>query len=137
MIIRRRVRSASAQRGLRYKQTAPFSVGPSTDEIKESRHAARVAVIGLNRTAVFDRDRMCRRCGAPGRPDDHCHETRSRAMLRGRPPEEIFNLVNCMRLCPPCHERITRHEERIVMLDPVRGCNGDVRFEVRSKWSRA
>lgn len=116
---------------LAYKRKAPIGIGPTRDSEKRRKHDHRVDVIGENRKAVFDRDRVCRRCLRPGRKNDHCHEVISRAMLRGRPPEEIFTLVNCLRMCAACHEIVTRHREDIVYVDPELGCKGTVEFQPR------
>ena len=38
------------------------------------------------------------------------HEIQSRAALRGRPVEDIFNLDNCVMLHRKCHRDITEHK---------------------------
>jgi hypothetical protein len=120
-MIRRRARSPSQLRSLRYKQRAAIGIGVSIATTKRKKHAHKVDVIGANRVAVFLRDRGCRRCSCGGHDHDHCHEVLSRAQLRGRPPEEIFNLHNCLRLCARCHEMITRHVFDAVYADPQAG----------------
>ena len=123
---------------LAYKQSAPVGIGRSIEDKDADEHAHRVKVITENRVAVFLRDwRGCRCCNARPLVSDHCHEHESRAMLRGRQPEEIFNLWNCIRLCAACHRRITEHEIDLVMVDPVAGCSGEVLFVPHvSKWGR-
>jgi 5-methylcytosine-specific restriction endonuclease McrA len=99
------------------------------------KRQTRAAVITANRVVIFDRDACCRRCGAAGRDDDHCHEVKSRADLRGRPPEDIFNRQNCLRLCERCHLFVVHgwggDREDIVYDDAERGCDGPVRFVPR------
>jgi hypothetical protein len=135
-VIRRKRRKSAS---LAYKQSAPIGIGQTRRQDDEAAHAHRVEVIRLNRIAVFERDwRGCRAgCGARPRESDHCHEVLSRAMMRGRPPEDVFNLVNCIRLCAACHQKITEHKIDTVIVDPVAGCNGEVRFVAhRSRWEQ-
>lgn len=119
-----------------YKHTAPIGIGPSRETIRREERARRGIVISENRQKVFARDwRGCRCCGRGAQMRDHCHEVVSRAMLRGRPPEDIFTLPNCVRLCPQCHEKITSHEIDVVCENPDEGCNGSMQFPKHvSKW---
>ena len=57
------------------------------------------------------------------------HEIRSRAQLRGKAPEEIFNSRNCVMLCHRCHVAVTAHHVELVPIHPDEGANGklDVR----------
>jgi hypothetical protein len=116
---------------LAYKRRARFGIGTTRKILKRRKHNHRVDIIAENRKAVFERDRACRRCHRPGRKNDHCHEVISRAMLRGRPAEEIFSATNTLRLCSYCHEIVTRHREDIVFADPELGCQGTVEFQPR------
>ena len=52
------------------------------------------------------------------------HELRSRAQLRGKPPEEIFNTANCVMLCHDCHVEVTDHRIDLVPVDQDAGANG-------------
>jgi hypothetical protein len=130
MTVKRKSRTLKQRRALRYKQTAPIGIGRSRDAIRRDKRAHRAEVIGRNREAVFHRDRVCRRCSAPGKDSDHCHEVVSRARLRGKPPEEIFTLTNCCRLCPTCHEIVTRNREFIVFTT-FHGCEDQIHFVTR------
>jgi hypothetical protein len=52
------------------------------------------------------------------------HEIRSRAQLRGKAPEEIFNTHNCAMLCHRCHVEVTAHRIDLVAVDQDAGANG-------------
>jgi hypothetical protein len=52
------------------------------------------------------------------------HELRSRAQLRGKLPEEIFNTANCVMLCHACHVEVTDHRIDLVPVDQDAGANG-------------
>ena len=129
-MVRRKRRSVKQQRWLRVKQQAPISVGRSRDDLKREARAHRAAVIARNREAVFHRDRACRRCHL-GHDDDQCHEVVSRAKLRNHPPDDIFTLVNCCRLCPRCHEMVTRNREFLVFAT-FHGCDDTISFVTRA-----
>jgi 5-methylcytosine-specific restriction endonuclease McrA len=91
-----------------YRRTSPVApTGPSADERKAAERAARAALIARVRAEVFRRDTHCRVCGKPGSRVDQMHEIRSRALLRGRPDEEIFCTANCLRVDRRCHARLT------------------------------
>lgn|SRR5678810_523747 len=74
---------------------------------KEERKKTRAQVVTETRARVFALDKACI-CGSC-KPDatDEMHEVQSRAKLRGRPPEEIFNVENCVRLSRRCHRLVT------------------------------
>jgi 5-methylcytosine-specific restriction endonuclease McrA len=115
-----------------YKQSSPVSpTGPSRAERKLAARQHRVAVIGATRATVFSRDRACRACGQKGRLTDEMHEVKSRALLRGKPPEEIFNTANCVRVCKACHSKLTKHE--LWAIEGPLGCDGTVEFV---RWAR-
>ena len=52
------------------------------------------------------------------------HEMRSRAQLRGRPPEDIFNTANALALCSECHRRVT--ERKIELVAGADGADGKI-----------
>ena len=52
------------------------------------------------------------------------HELKSRAQLRGRPPEEIFNTANAVALCSECHRRVT--ERKIELVAGADGADGKI-----------
>lgn len=131
MLLRKK-RSAKQLDALRYKQTAPIGIGATREEARLLKRQYRRDVIAWNRRVIFQRDKGCRRCKVAGRPDDHCHEVVPRSALRGRPPEEIYNRHNCLRLCADCHELITRHVEDIVYDEPLYGCDRHVEFVPRA-----
>lgn len=98
---------------------------------------ARNAVIRSVREAVFARDRDCRfpqslraqwPCGGPHEMDERVPRSR----LRGRQPEDIFNLDNCMRLCRDHHRMKT---ENLLTLE---GDSADraITFVLRGKGTR-
>ena len=91
-----------------YKRTSPVSpTGPTRAEQKHAARQHEADVIAATRRAVFLRDKGCRCCHSDGRRTDEMHEIQSRAKLRGRPPEEIFNTRNCIRVCREDHASIT------------------------------
>lgn len=55
------------------------------------------------------------------------HEIRSRAQLRGKPPEEIFSTENCLMLCFECHHLVTA---RRILIETTtdRGADDKVKF---------
>jgi hypothetical protein len=132
MTLKRKSRTLKQRRSLRYKQTAPIGIGRSRDARARQKRVLRADVIARNREAVFHRDTGCRRCGLGGQ-DDHCHEVVSRAKLRNRPPDEIFTLINCCRLCATCHEIVTRNREFIVFKN-FHGCDDDIYFVTREEF---
>lgn len=82
---------------------------------RAAKRRLRVAAIIRTREAVFARDKDCRfpealrsqwPCGGPHEMDERVPRSR----LRGRPPDEIFNLDNCMRLCRDHHRMKTEHK---------------------------
>ena len=90
------------------------------DKRKHRRDGIRGA-----RAQVMHRDRRCRVCGeAPPAVRLEMHEMRSRAQLRGRPPEDIFNTANAVALCSECHRRVT--ERKIELVAGADGADGKI-----------
>lgn len=81
---------------------------PTREERKGEKKAVKSHVIAQVRARVFELDRACI-CGKckPSDKFDEMHEVVSRAQLRGRPPEDIFNVRNCVRLSRKCHLLVT------------------------------
>lgn len=97
---------------------------------RAAKKAHRKRVIRQIREEVRQRDLRCRHCGGTeGRLE--MHELRSRARLRGKPPEEIFNRRNCLMLCSACHRAVTEHR---LIASPTggAGADGDVDFKERA-----
>lgn len=104
------------------------------------RAKTRKSIIEANHFAVFARSNgCCEFCGdtesitwakfqvaRTAKPaTHHCHEVFiTRALGRGLPPEDVFNLRNCARVCPTCHDR--HHAKRLAVTErtPGAGCNG-------------
>ncbi len=111
---------------------------PRRSEVRRAK-AHRSRVIKQTYTLVIARDGYrCRLCGATRYPIE-MHEVRSRAQLRGRPPEEIFNAANCLMVCGPatdrdtCHGALTARVIDIVFVQPERGCDGPVEAQYRTQ----
>src|SRR5689334_4166901 len=104
---------------------------PSIDAEKREKRLTRNGIIAFVRRQVFELDPKCI-CGeCKSRPGDHMHEVVPRSALRGRPPEEIFNIKNCVRLSPKCHALVTGviglgKALKIVFLDPALGAMGPI-----------
>jgi 5-methylcytosine-specific restriction endonuclease McrA len=54
------------------------------------------------------------------------HEIVPRSKTRGLPPEERFNLKNCIRLSRSCHRAVTEHRKWVHVHDAERGGGGPV-----------
>ena len=91
---------------------------------KRREKAHRNAVIAAVRADVVRRDPRCRCCGDFLFNHGEMHELRSRAQLRGKLPEEIFNTANCVMLCHACHVEVTDHRIDLVPVDQDAGANG-------------
>lgn len=91
---------------------------------KRREKAHRNAVIAAVRADVVRRDPRCRGCGDFLFNHGEMHELRSRAQLRGKLPEEIFNTANCVMLCHACHVEVTDHRIDLVPVDQDAGANG-------------
>jgi len=102
---------------------------------RAAKKAHRKRVIRRIREQVRLRDPRCRHCralprvGVEGRLE--MHELQSRARLRGKAPEEIFNRRNCIMLCRECHRAVTEHR---LIASPMgeAGADGDVDFKERA-----
>jgi 5-methylcytosine-specific restriction endonuclease McrA len=103
--------------------------GETRDAVKTRKHAHKVAVIAAVRAQVFERDEVCRCCGDERHAyfPDEMHELIPRSALRNKPPEDIFNLVNCVRLCNLCHTDVT--EKRITVVFRADGAEGCLKFQ--------
>jgi len=104
---------------------------PTREERKTAKKEIKRDVVADTRAKVWALDVACI-CGAC-RPasTDEMHEIKSRAQLRGRPAEEIFNVENCVRLSRKCHLLVTGtigkgKALRIVCLDEALGAMGPV-----------
>lgn len=101
------------------------------------RRELRKAVIEGTRVQVWRRSSVCEFCGdaesdtwrklaamGSARPGEHQqHEVfLSRAKGRGLPPAAVFNVWNCARVCPICHDQ---HHAKLVTVEesaPGAGC---------------
>lgn len=93
--------------------------------VRQDKRKHRRDVIRGARAQVMQRDRRCRVCGeAPPAVRLEMHELRSRAQLRGRPPEEIFNTANAVALCSACHRNV--HAARIKISAGADGADGKI-----------
>jgi 5-methylcytosine-specific restriction endonuclease McrA len=101
-----------------------FPKGRPLRAIKRDKRQARAELIRAVRLRVMQRDASCRVCGRTDRPE--MHELVSRAMRRGQPPETIFTLDNCLRLCSTCHAKVTRHEITLVPASDRLGANDPI-----------
>ena len=102
---------------------------PTSKRIERRREKQRRAdLIAAVRREVVVRDAgRCRACqclltGFSG--GGEMHELRSRALMRGKPPEEIFNTNNCLMLCSECHRNITNHVADLIPEDADLGADG-------------
>jgi 5-methylcytosine-specific restriction endonuclease McrA len=104
---------------------------------RAAKKAHKKRIIRQVREVVRQRDPRCRHCralprvgGIEGRLE--MHELKSRARLRGKPPEEIFNRRNCLMLCSACHRAVTEHR---LIASPMgeAGADGDVDFKERAR----
>lgn len=111
-----------------------FPKGRSRRLERRDKRQARAALIRAVRLQVMQRDLACRVCGSTDRPE--MHELVSRALRRGQPPEDVFNLVNCLRLCSRCHRLVTRHDLALVPVTAALGANGRVEAQptLVSRW---
>jgi 5-methylcytosine-specific restriction endonuclease McrA len=102
---------------------------PKPPSRKHERHRVRrhrARVIAEIRSRVVERDTTCRVCGRAfgwGEQTPEMHELVSRASQRGKAPEEVFTLTNCVLLHRQCHRAVT---ERQIILEPqsAEGANG-------------
>jgi 5-methylcytosine-specific restriction endonuclease McrA len=93
---------------------------------RAAKKTHRKNVIRRVREYVLQRDLRCRHCGGTeGRLE--MHELRSRARLRGKPPEAIFTSANCVMLCTECHRAVTEHR-LVASPATAAGADGDITF---------
>lgn len=102
--------------------------GETRADRKTRLHAVIVAHIKRIREQVFERDVICRCCAGKRNAyfPDEMHELIPRSATRGRPVEERFSLVNCVRLCNLCHNDVT--EKRLVIVFHAAGAEGCLVF---------
>lgn len=89
-----------------------LSKGPTRHDEQTAAHAALVAQIKATREKVWDRSDRCECCGDTERETatkchkrtHEMHEYPTRAMTKGLPPADRFNVRICQRLCWPCHQ---------------------------------
>ena len=106
-----------------------FPKGPTRKVRYEVKRQHKADIIRAVRVEVMQRDAGCRVCGSTR--DAEMHEIVPRSILRGRAPEAIYTTHNCLRLCggpKGCHAKVTAHEIRILITDPLRGADGPLRF---------
>ena len=105
-----------------------FPKGRTRAQDKQTKRVHRADLIRAVRLQVMQRDTSCRVCGSTNGAE--MHELVPRSLLRGRPPEDIYNLVNCLRLCSRCHGQVTRHELTLVPASERLGANGRVESQL-------
>lgn len=115
----------------------PFGKGPTRKAEKASKRQHRADLIRAVRVQVMQRDLVCRVCSSTR--DAEMHEIVPRSLLRGQPPEDIYTLANCLRLCSRCHGKVTRHEIALVPASNRLGANGrvEVQLTLRSRHVQA
>lgn len=101
-----------------------FPKGPTATMRYEGKRKHRADIIRAVRLQVMQRDTSCRSCGSTNGAE--MHELTPRSLLRGQPPEDIYTLGNCLRLCSKCHGQVTRHELTLVAVTPARGADGRI-----------
>ncbi len=106
-----------------------FPKPPSRKSEKRAQKAHRASVIASVRREVMRRDRYQCRCCAKCFTTLEMHEIVSRAQLRGKEPEEIFNTANCIALCRACHRAITERRTQVTVINDTEGANGRVQFD--------
>lgn len=113
-----------------------FPKGPRRRDERVQRRRHRADIIREVRAQVMARDSACRVCGRTNGAE--MHELVPRSLLRGRPPEEVYTTVNCLRLCARCHGAVTRHEVTLLPVSLELGANGRVEaqttFRSRHVW---
>lgn len=102
-------------------------------QVKKAKRRTEAEVIAEVRGQVFELDAACI-CGKcrPSLKFDEMHEIVARSKTRGLPPEERFNVRNCVRLSRKCHAMVTGeigHGKRLKLecLDAERGAMGPIR----------
>jgi len=113
-----------------------FPKGPTRKQTSEAKRKHKADIIRAVRIQVMQRDAACRVCGSTR--DAEMHELVPRSLLRGQPPEDIYTLHNCLRLCggpKGCHGKVTRHEISLVPASDRLGANGrvEVQLTLRSR----
>jgi len=94
------------------------------------------AWIGKVRRIVEARDRGCRSCRQLGLSPDNAglpvqmHELVYRSKTRGRPIEERVNTLNCLLLCPSCHQAIHAKRLSVHIVNKNKGADGLLRFKL-------
>lgn len=101
-----------------------FPKGRTRAQDKQTKRVHRADHIRAIRLQVMQRDPACRVCHSTNGAE--MHELVPRSRLRGQPPEVIYTLVNCLRLCSRCHGLVTRHEVTLTPVTAAHGANGRV-----------
>jgi len=109
---------------MRQPAALTYPKGPTRAATQAAKRVHRADIVRAVRLQVMQRDTACRVCGSTHGAE--MHELVPRSLLRGRPPEEIFTLTNCLRLCSRCHGQVTRHELTLVPVNAARGAEGRV-----------
>jgi|MudIll2142460700_1097286.scaffolds.fasta_scaffold32345_4 5-methylcytosine-specific restriction endonuclease McrA len=105
-----------------------FPKGRTRAQDKQTKRVHRADHIRAIRLQVMQRDPACRVCHSTNGAE--MHELVPRSRLRGQPPEVIYTLVNCLRLCSKCHGRVTRHEITLLPASDRLGANGRVEAQL-------
>lgn len=118
--------------------TVTFPKPRSRKAEQRRQKAHRRTVIAAVRNELVHRDTRCRVCGdafSEGLGAAQMHEVKSRARLRGRPPEDIFNTDNCILVCNECHTDIHAHRIELTPLGhpDERGHYGRLRFAIKTR----
>lgn len=132
-MIRRKVRTAKQKQALKFKQSAPIGTGESISEKKERLHALEVDQIAKTRAEIWLKRTCCQACRGmrpTGGLPDEMHEWPSRAMTRGLPADQRFNVKVCCRLCHACHADVTEKRMAVVPIVEDLGFEGPIRVEV-------
>lgn len=128
-MVQRKKRTAKQRALLRYKVSAPVSIGETRQQKADRLTAAEHKQIRETRATIWATRFTCQVCHGTRcrfRWQDAMHEDPSRAQTRGLPPEQRFNENICGRVGRECHQEITENRLRVEFLTGRRW-NGPVR----------